>query len=317
MLDTHASNPETAPVILLIDDSKFVHRLLATRLRSESIQLHGEYDGKAGFEYARTNPPALIMLDLDMPIMDGFETLRVLKDDPATKDTPVIILSGKNSPQDKVTAFDLGAVDFITKPFELTELRARIRVSLQLHSALQMLAQKAMIDGLTGLYNRAFFDQRWQEEYERCTRQGHALSLVMLDIDHFKQINDSYGHPAGDTVISGIAKKVMKEVRKSDIACRYGGEEYAIILPDTLPKDAEAICERIRMDCENTVWPNHPGRPVTISVGIAGTAGGATLTADDWFKLADRNLYAAKGNGRNQIKATDFTNETPGLSKAG
>jgi diguanylate cyclase (GGDEF)-like protein len=317
MLDTNDSNLEEVPTVLIIDDSQFVHRLLVTRLRSESIQLHSEYDGQAGFEYACENPPALVMLDLDMPVMDGFETLRMLKETAATKDIPVIILSGKNSPQDKVTAFDLGAVDFITKPFELTELRARIRVSLQLHSALQLLAQKAMIDGLTGLYNRACFDQRWQEEYERCTRHGHPLSMVMLDIDHFKQVNDNYGHPAGDYVISGIAKIITNEVRKSDVACRYGGEEYAIILPDTTPEDANAICERIRIECESTVWPNHPGRPVTISVGIAGTSGLATLTADDWFKLADRNLYGAKGAGRNQIRITDFTDETPGLSKAG
>ncbi|MCA9302745.1 MAG: diguanylate cyclase [Phycisphaerales bacterium] len=317
MLNAQAPNPGSAPMVLLIDDSKFVHRLLSTRLRSESIQIHGEYDGQAGFDYAIKNPPALIMLDLDMPVMDGFETLRKLKDHPDTKDIPVIILSGKNSPQDKVTAFELGAVDFVTKPFELTELRARVRVSLQLHTALQVLAQKAMIDGLSMLYNRALFDQRWVEEFERGLRHKHPLSLVMLDIDKFKQINDNYGHPAGDAVITGIAKIILAEVRKMDIPCRYGGEEFAIILPDTAPSDAYKICERIRTQCENTIWPNHPGRAVTISIGIAGTSGEICDSAEEWVRKADQNLYAAKAGGNNRIHLTDFTDGTNTFSQAG
>ncbi|MBL4590354.1 MAG: diguanylate cyclase [Phycisphaerales bacterium] len=317
MHTAHNANLDATPLVLLVDDSKFVHRLLVTRLRSESITLHSEYDGKAGLEFAIANSPALIMLDLDMPIMDGFETLRNLKDNPITKDIPVIVLSGNSATQDKVTAFDLGAVDFICKPFELTELRARLRVSLQLHSVMQMLAQKAMIDGLTGLYNRAMFDQRWQEEYERCVRHGHPMSLVMIDIDNFKSINDGYGHPAGDAVISGLARMMITEVRKSDVACRYGGEEFSIILPETSPEDALAICERIRIQCEKTVWPNHPGRTVTISIGIAGTSVEATLDRDQWLGQADKNLYAAKNAGRNQTRVTDFATDSQGLSRAG
>lgn len=317
MLNAQAHNPDSTPMVLLIDDSKFVHRLLTTRLRSESIQLHGEYDGQTGLDYAIKNPPALIMLDLDMPIMDGFETLRKLKDHPDTKDIPIIILSGKHSPQDKVTAFELGAVDFVTKPFELTELRARVRVSLQLHAALQMLAQKAMIDGLTTLYNRAFFDQRWLEEFERGVRHKHPLSLVILDIDKFKQINDNYGHPAGDAVITNIAKIILAEARKMDIPCRYGGEEFAILLPDTSPHDAHTICERIRTKCEQVVWPNHPGRPVTVSIGIAGTSGEICNTAEDWIRKADQNLYAAKASGRNCIFFTDYADGTNTFAQAG
>ncbi len=317
MNSIHEANPDSTPLVLIVDDSKFVHRLLATRLRSESIKIHSEYDGKGGFEFAKSQTPALIMLDLDMPIMDGFETLRALKDDPVTKDVPVIVLSGSSTTQDKVTAFDLGAVDFVTKPFELTELRARIRVSLQLHAALQMLSQKAMIDGLTGLYNRSMFDQRWQEEYERCVRHKHPMSLVMLDIDHFKSINDGYGHPAGDSVIAGISKMISTEIRKTDIACRYGGEEFSVILPDTTPEDAFAICERIRVECEQTVWPNHPGRSVTISIGIAGTSTQVTVGADKWLEQADRNLYSAKNSGRNQTRMTDSAGESQGLSQAG
>src|SRR5690606_3179371 len=146
MHDTNPNQLDTTPVVLLIDDSQFVHRLLDARLRSESISLLGEADGKAGFERAVKEKPALILLDLDMPVMDGFQTLRALKDDPATREIPVIVLSGLNSSQDKVAAFDLGAVDFVTKPFELTELRARVRSSLQMSALLQMLAQKAQID---------------------------------------------------------------------------------------------------------------------------------------------------------------------------
>ncbi|MCC5824340.1 MAG: diguanylate cyclase [Phycisphaerales bacterium] len=294
------------PLVLVVDDCEFVHRLLHARLRSESIRIESLLHGTEAVEHAIRSVPALILLDLNMPEMDGFEILRRLKDEPKTIHIPVIVLSGQDSAEDKVTAFDLGAVDFISKPFDMTELRARIRVALRMQALLQMLAQRAQIDGLTGLCNRASFDARWQQEHERASRSGSSLSLAMFDLDEFKSINDTYGHPAGDAVLVGLAQLINKTVRVSDVACRYGGEEFAIIFPETSPSEANAICERLRVACEQIIWPKHPGRAVTLSIGIAGTNCAQGLPGAQWIETADRNLYAAKRAGRNRIVMTDL-----------
>ncbi len=295
------------PVVLVVDDCEFVHRLLHARLRSESIRIESLQNGAQTVERALALSPALILLDLNMPEMDGFEILRRLKDEPATMHVPVIVLSGQDSAEDKVTAFDLGAVDFISKPFDMTELRARIRVALRMQALVQMLAQRAQIDGLTGLCNRASFDDRWRQEHERANRAKAALSLALFDIDEFKSVNDTYGHPAGDAVLVGLAGLITRTVRVSDVACRYGGEEFAIIFPDTTPAEAFGICERLRKACERIVWPKHPGRAVTLSIGIAGTATPAGLPAHAWIETADRNLYTAKREGRNRVVLTDLS----------
>ncbi len=299
------SNPDERPVVLLIDDSEFVHRLLQARLKTESITLICERDGRAGLERAKATNPSLVLLDLDMPVMDGFEVLRELMDTPETHNIPVIILSSQDTIQDKVTAFDLGAIDFVSKPFELTELRARLRSSLRISSLFRILEQKAQIDGLTGLFNRAYFDDRWTQEYERCVRQGGGLSIAMVDIDHFKQINDTYGHPAGDVVIEEVAKLLQRTIRKVDVACRYGGEEFALILPETSPSDALVLCDRIRSDCESMTWSHHPERAITLSIGISGCIDGPLSDAVSWVAHADSNLYQAKQTGRNRIVCTE------------
>lgn len=320
MSDTK-SNPhsETTPVVLLVDDSQFVHRLLDARLRSESIILASAEDGQKGLEIAQRDLPSLILLDLDMPVMDGFETLRELKEDPRTRDIPVIVLSGMNSSQDKVAAFDLGAIDFVTKPFELTELRARVRSSLRMSELLRMLAQKAHIDGLSGLYNRQYFDDKLKTEFNRTVRHGQALSIAMIDIDHFKSVNDTYGHPAGDSVISGVANLISRETRSIDIACRYGGEEFALIMPETDPDQALQLCERIRHGCERLTWSRHPARNITISVGIAGACDGesVTITPEGWVEASDKNLYQAKQQGRNRVVASGLDGTQITLAKAG
>lgn len=308
---------ETMPTVLVIDDSVDVHRLLRARLRGEDLDLIGAENGKDGLEMARAEKPALVLLDLDMPVMDGFEVLRTLKDDPTTHHLPVIVLSGMTNPQDKVTAFDLGAVDYVTKPFDLTELRARIRSALQIHQLLRLLAQRAQIDGLTGLWNRAHFDTRWAEEVGGCARYERALTLALMDLDHFKSVNDMHGHPAGDAVLKGFAKILQRESRQADIACRYGGEEFALIMPNTSPEDAQVVCERIRAEIEKVVWPKHPERTVTASIGVAGSSGATPLTAEQWLETVDQSLYAAKEGGRNRVVVNDVGGLPTRMAKAG
>ncbi len=301
MMVPEGSLDEQSSVALLIDDSPTMHKLLSLRLRSEGLEVLSALSGADGVREAQEKQPSVVLLDIDMPGMDGFEVLRLLKDNESTLHIPVIMLSGLFKAHDKVTAFDLGAVDFITKPFDVTELRVRVRSVLRINYLMRMLSQQANIDGLTGLYNRAHFDQRWGEAVAGVERHKRPLSLAMIDLDHFKSVNDTYGHPAGDTVIQGLAKIVRRECRQTDIACRYGGEEFVLVMPETSPEDAAAVCERIRLAFGSVTWPKHPERSITCSMGIVGTDGQTAVEPANWLELADRNLYRAKKEGRNRV----------------
>ncbi|MCG3121755.1 MAG: Response regulator PleD [Phycisphaerales bacterium] len=303
MTESSSINPgeDFKPQVLVIDDSMDVHRLLRARLRTEELEFREATDGQAGLAIAEEHSPTVILLDLDMPGMDGFEVLRILKENPRTLQIPVIVLSGLQSSQDKVTAFDLGAVDYVTKPFDLTELRVRVRAAIKMQRLIRMLAQKAQIDGLTGLWNRVFFNSRLAEEMGRLSRREGNLALAVVDIDHFKSINDTYGHPAGDAVIQGLAKLLVKECRHTDSVCRYGGEEFGVIMPDTGATDARNVAERIRAAFEQLSWPRHPERKATVSIGVAAVAGTGALTPEALLEIADKNLYTAKNSGRNRV----------------
>lgn len=293
---------DSKPQVLLIDDSVDVHRLCKVRLRSEAIDLVSATSGADGLEMAKACAPALILLDLDMPGMDGFEVLRRLKSESATVNVPVIVVSGLVESTDKVTAFDLGAADYVTKPLEFSELRARIRSALRTQRLLSLLSERAEIDGLTGLGNRQQFNRRWEQEFSTFTRYGHPLSVAMFDIDHFKKINDSYGHPAGDEVISQFGQVILKNIRTSDIPCRYGGEEFVLIMPNTPQEDALVVAERIREAMKAIVWPRHPDHNVTVSSGVAGASGLVEgLTKEKWIETCDQALYTAKRSGRNRV----------------
>jgi two-component system, cell cycle response regulator len=306
---------EARPTVLIIDDSTDVHRLLKIRLKNEELDFISATDGQEGLDLALERLPNLIILDVDMPDLDGLAVLRRLKEVPQTQQIPVIVLSGQQSPQDKVSAFDLGAVDYVTKPFELTELRVRVRSALRMQLLVQMLAQRAQIDGLTGLWNRTFFDRRWTEEYARASRHGHALSVALLDLDHFKTVNDGYGHPAGDIVLHNVGKVLQRESRQSDLACRYGGEEFVLLMPDTPPLDAAVVCERIREAIAALRWPRYHNMRVTASIGVAGSIASVQVSAEQWVEMVDRNLYAAKRGGRDRVVMTDIS-PLPRLNRA-
>jgi len=307
---------DTRPRVLIVDDSPDVHRLLGVRLKSEQLDLEHAESGEAAVDRIREHAPDLVLLDLDMPGMDGFEVLRCIKDDSETVHLPVIVLSGLQSSQDKVTAFDLGAVDYITKPFDLTELRVRVRSALRLHGLLQMLSQRAQLDGLTGLWNRAYFDQRWTEEVAACQRHARPLSLAIIDADHFKSINDTYGHPAGDQVLVGIGQILRRALRQSDVPCRYGGEEFVVIMPETTPEEACVVCERVRQTLEDVQWERHPERTVTCSIGLCGSTGATDTPADVWLQTADELLYQAKQGGRNRVAVREIESSGARLAKA-
>ncbi|MEM9372279.1 MAG: diguanylate cyclase [Planctomycetota bacterium] len=294
------------PMILIVDDCPASHRLFQASVSGDAVRIEGATSAQDGMIKAEVFQPDLVLLDLNMPGTDGFEMLKALKNNSNTRDIAVLVVSGKSSPKDKIRVFDLGAVDYVVKPFELSELRARIHVALRTQQLVKMLAQRAQIDGLTGLYNRSYFDQRWQEEHQRASRSGQPLSLAFVDLDRFKDINDSYGHSAGDEVLIGIASMIQRTLRVGDVPCRFGGEEFVVILPDTTPNHAALLCDRIRTQCESMVWSRHAERPVTLSVGVTGTGSPAAHMARDWIDQADRNLYSAKSEGRNRVKTTDL-----------
>ncbi|HED54319.1 MAG TPA: diguanylate cyclase, partial [Phycisphaerales bacterium] len=297
MDDSQPAQEEQRHTVLVIDDAEDVHRLLQARLRQENIELLEALGGQSGLDLAEEHVPSLILLDLDMPDMDGFEVLRHLKENSKTRDIPAIVLSGLQSPADKVIAFDLGAVDYVTKPFDLMELRVRLRSALRMKDLINMLGQMAHIDGLTGLWNRAHFNDRWAANVSENDRHGKALSVALFDLDHFKSINDTYGHPAGDAALQGFAKIVRREVRACDIACRYGGEEFALIMPSTSPEEAAVVCDRIRDEISKVQWPSHPERTITVSIGIAGATEGVEITPENWLEETDKALYRAKNGG--------------------
>lgn len=289
-------------MVLLIDDSPDVHRLVAARLKHEQLELRSALSGAIGLSMAREVAPAAILLDLDMPSPDGFEVLRSLKADGALQSTPVIVLSGMKESTDKVTAFELGAADYVTKPFDFMELRARLRAALRIQQLIRLLAERAEIDGLTGLGNRAQFNRRWTEETSEARRYQRGLTLAVMDLDHFKKINDTYGHPAGDEVITTFARTILSCTRAHDVACRYGGEEFTLIMPGTAPEDAKVVAERIRQALAALTWPRHPEHKVTCSIGLSGTPDGLTeLSPQQWLDVADKALYAAKHGGRNRV----------------
>jgi len=293
--------------VLVVDDSEDVHRLLQARLRQENIDLYSALEGSKALEIAASESPSLILLDLDMPDMDGFEVLRHLKETSATRDIPVIVLSGLHSPADKVVAFDLGAVDYVTKPFDLMELRVRLRSAIRMSDLIEMLGKLAHIDGLTGLWNRAHFDERWAANIAENHRSERPLCIALFDLDHFKSLNDTYGHPAGDAALQGFAKLIKREIRASDIPCRYGGEEFALIMPETTPEDGAIVCERIRQELAALNWPAHPERKVTVSIGIAGADGAVETSAEQWLADTDKALYRAKKGGRDRVVTTNLT----------
>lgn len=196
----------TSARLLAIDDSELIHRLLKFRLQHERLEIHGAINAREGLAMARELQPDVILLDIDMEDMNGFDVLTVLKNDPLTQDIAVIFISGTEQAMDKVRALDQGAVDFVSKPFEVVELKARVRTAIRSQRLMKMLAQKAQIDGLTGLWNRSYMNQRLAAEVDEARRHGQPLSMILCDIDRFKHHNDHFGHPFGDLVIERFAQ---------------------------------------------------------------------------------------------------------------
>ena len=295
--------------VLAIDDSPEIHQLLKFRLKNLDVELAHADCGVDGFDQALAVNPDLILLDVMMPDASGFDICRKLKTTKQTRNIPVIFLTGASDVDQKVLGFDVGAVDYIQKPFDSVELNTRVRAALRTKRFQDRLAQSAMIDGLTGLWNRAHFDQRIHEEVAAALRYDRPMSLIMMDVDKFKNLNDNHGHLFGDEVLQVVGDVLQDSVRTSDWPCRYGGEEFGLILRETDLDGAIILAERIRKEIGSLQLHNKAQLvPVTSSFGVVSSTlcmNPCDLSSKWMIGSADRALYAAKEGGRNCVQTAE------------
>ena len=294
-----------ANTILIIDDSITVRRMIHQMLETADlfdVFLEAE-DGEQGYEMMQEHDIDVILCDLDMPGINGFDLLRRMANAKELRDIPVIIITGHEDREQKLLGLNLGASDFITKPFDPAELKARVKIQLKLKILQDHLRELANTDVLTKLCNRRCMLNMLTRETDRSLRTGKPLSLAMIDIDHFKKINDTYGHSLGDKVLIEFSRQVQLSLRPYDQAARFGGEEFAIILPETNLEQAAHVAERVRRDVSELSFQDDlKNLKMTISIGVAPFPATGIRSLDDLIREADNALYLAKTNGRNRVE---------------
>ena len=282
--------------VLIVDDNEGVRRMIRTHLDiAGGYEAFEAADGKECLESVREIQPDVVLLDIMMPVMDGMEACRKLREDPVTASVYIIMLTAKAKVEDRVEGLDTGADDYLPKPFAPDELLARIRRGGKIVDDRRI----ALFDSLTGLYNRRSFDSFFEKEFAKFKRYGNNISVVLVDIDHFKNVNDTYGHPVGDMVLKALANILQESIRTSDMVCRWGGEEFAILMPETELAGAKDKAESVRKAVEAFSFPK-VGQ-LTASFGVSSPD--KDETAIPFFERVDRALYQAKDSGRNRVVA--------------
>ncbi|WP_029933576.1 diguanylate cyclase [Thiomicrospira pelophila] len=291
--------------VLIVDDISSNIQVLANALQTD-YRIKVATNGQRALEICRSeSPPDLILLDIMMPEMDGYEVCRELKSDTETSSIPIIFVTALSEATDEEKGLNLGAADYITKPFHLPIVKARVRNHLNLKLKTDLLEEMSHVDGLTHIANRRHFDEMMKKEARRVTRISQPLSLIMLDIDYFKNFNDNYGHGLGDECLIQVAKAMRGIIqRPSDLLARYGGEEFAVILPETPLEGALKVAQALRETIENLAFPHAYSKVadhVTISLGVASNERDQKISVENLLKQADQALYKAKKAGRNQV----------------
>jgi len=296
---------ERKPKLLMVDDQP-VNIQALYQVFAADHQVLAATDGAKALAIAHKQQPDLVLLDVVMPGMDGYEVCKRLKDDAATRDIPVIFLTASADPESEEKGLDAGAVDFIAKPFNPKIVRARVKTHVTLKRQNDLLRQWVFMDGLTGIANRRHFDDRVAAEWGRSQRNGAPLSVLLLDVDHFKHFNDTHGHQSGDDCLRRVARALATGLqRPGDLVARYGGEEFVCLLPETDEAGALHLAESLRQRVERETAPAVTGAlwpAVTVSIGLGLSRPDAMQTADDLLKEADHNLYKAKASGRNCVR---------------
>lgn len=295
---TPSPRPPRKPRVLVVEDDPDVRMLLADLLEEDHEVIEAE-DGEQGVEMARAERPDVVLLDLFLPRLDGFGALEEIKRDARTADIPVLFLSAERDETARVRGLELGAADFVVKPFSAVELRARIARTLRAARQQEQLRTIAQTDALTGLPNFRAFRQRLDEELKRARRYHTPLSAVMIDLDNLKPINDRLGHAAGNRAIEALAEAVLSQLRETDFAARYGGDEFVVLLPHTGAEEARALAERLRRAVRRVEMEG--GLSLRASLGVAALAPGTQADADTLLRAADAALYRAKALGRDRV----------------
>jgi diguanylate cyclase (GGDEF)-like protein len=308
------SAPETR--ILVVDDHPDNVEILHARLSSRGYQVETASNGQEALERVQVEPPHLILCDVMMPVMDGYEVSRRIKGDTGLPFIPIILVTARDSTQDKVEGLEAGADDYLTKPINFPELEARVRSMLrikrlqdeldeknrELELANKRLRKLSITDGLTELYNHRHVQTLLHEEFERSHRSGDPVAVAMLDLDRFKQVNDTYGHPTGDVVLYETAQILRDTAREIDMVGRYGGEEFIAILPATDEEEAARFAERVRRAVGDHEYRDEATLiRMTVSCGVASFPAPGVDSPEVLLKRADEGLYAAKTGGRNRV----------------
>jgi diguanylate cyclase (GGDEF)-like protein len=299
------SNPR--PQLLIVDDQPLNIRLFHQIFHADH-EVFFATNGEAALEFCKTNFPDLILLDVNMPGLNGYEVCRRLKQDERTREIPVIFVTAQSDVSQEEEGLAAGAVDFIAKSASANVMRARVGTLITLKRQSDLLRTMARVDALTGLANRRHFDETLSSEWRRCTRSGNPLSLALIDIDHFKLFNDHYGHQAGDSCLQQVSACLKAGFARShDLVARYGGEEFVCVMPETPLEGAEAKAQALEKAVRALRIPHDKstvaGGIVTISLGVAVAM---PTVGDDCAALilcADRSLYMAKDAGRGQVRA--------------
>lgn len=308
------SQPESLGRILVVDDNRDNVEIIATRLRFRGYEIDEASDGAAALRSVKDNPPDLILLDVMLPDIDGYEISRRIKGDESMPFIPIILVTARDTTQDKVAGLDAGADDYLTKPINFPELEARVRSMLRIKKLQDEIELKnkelerlSISDGLTGLYNHRHIHALLREEFERADRTGERLTVAMFDLDRFKSVNDNYGHQAGDRVLEQMSELLRESAREIDRLGRYGGEEFMGLLPGTGIDDAEVFVERVRREVARRPFDIGGDEPLhmTISAGVASYPHETINSPETLVRLADESLYAAKTTGRNRVVRFD------------
>lgn len=297
-------------LILVVDDNPDNLEIISTRLRYRGYDVVTAERGDQAIEQVHEHRPDLMLLDIMMPDLDGYEVARLIRADADIPYLPIIVVTARDSTEDKVTGLDAGADDYLTKPINFPELEARVRSMLRIKRLQDQLEEKnrelehlSISDGLTGLYNHRHLHELLQDEFERSLRTEEPVSVVMFDLDRFKQINDTYGHQAGDKVLQELADILRDTAREIDQLGRYGGEEFLAILPDSDPDAGVTFAERVRETVEGQKFDIQTDSPLdmTISAGVAAYPHDDPDGPRRLVYYADQALYSAKNSGRNRV----------------
>lgn len=289
--------------ILVVEDDTGLSQVLAHELRLLGFQPLTAQDGEQALRVLqeRHRQIAAVVSDWLMPNLDGLGLLERMRHDRDLREIPFLFLTAKDSEEDIVRGFDHGANDYIRKPFKFGELTARLKNLVFTRNLMRQLKEQAVRDGLTGLYNYRYFMECLQSGIARQRRYGGVLSLILIDIDHFKHLNDRYGHQAGDFVLKCMGMDIKESLRTVDIPCRYGGEEFAVILPMTDLEGAEIVAERLRQNIELSLFERDGASyHITCSFGV-GSIEQRPVSIQDFIRQVDSALYRSKADGRNRV----------------